>query len=357
MRAALASALAILMACAASAQGAVPADRLDAYFDALEKSGQVNGSFAVSERGVVRYRRSIGFAKIEKGVPEAADTGTRYRIGEVSRLFTAALALQLAERGSITLDNRLAEFYPDLPNAIDITYRNLLQQRSGLSDYTQAPDFETWRATPRTKTQMLEVISRGGVRFPPGERTENSHTNYLLIGYMLEKVDGRPYDEILVRQILGKLGLVRTYFAGAGTARSLESQSYRWTPEGWHPDTESDATVDGGARGVVSNANDLAVYLDALFAGRVVTPHSLATMRGEDGNPGIGLKAVEVAGEAGFGERGAIESFTAFAYHFPARKISIAWTSNASRVPLDRILDETARIVFKGGRQVVPVRE
>ncbi len=349
MRAALAAALALLIT-TASAQSPVPVGRLDAYFDALEESGTVNGSFAVSERGVVRYRRSIGFAKIENGVPEAADTGTRYRIGEVSRLFTATLALQLAERGTITLDNRLAEFYPDLPNAIEITYRNLLQQRSGLSDYTLAPDFDTWRATPRTKSQMLDVISREGVRFAPGERTEDSHTNYLLIGYMLEKVDEHSYDDVLARRILGKLGLVRTYFAGTGAAKSLESESYRWTEEGWQPEIENDPTVDGGARGIVSNANDLAVYLDALFAGRVVTPHSLARMRGEDGDPGLGLGTVEVDGVTGFGERGAIESFTAFAYHFPDRKISIAWTGNASRMPLDQILDETARIVFKRGK-------
>ncbi len=347
MRGGLVSALAACMMSVASAQSSVPGGRLDAYFDSLEKSGAVSGSFAVSERGVVRYRRSIGFATIENGVPQPADAGTRYRIGGVSRLFTAALALQFAERGKITLDNRLAEFYPDLPNAIEITYRNLLQQRSGLSDYTQAPDFGAWRTAPRTQAEMLAVITRGGVRFPPGERAEVNDTNYLLIGYMLEKVDERSYDDILTRQILGKLGLVRTYFAGTGLAATLESRSYRWTGEGWQPEVESDPTVDGGARGVVSNANDLAMYLDALFAGKVVTPHSLATMLGENGNAGIGLESVEMAGATGFGARGAIEAFEVFAYYFPERRVAIAWTGNAARMPVDRILEETAGIVFK----------
>jgi CubicO group peptidase (beta-lactamase class C family) len=350
MRPALWPALALFMCGMASAQTSVPAGRLDAHFDALEKSGMVNGSFAVSERGVVRYRRSIGFARIENGIPQAADPGTRYRIGEVTRLFTAALALQFAERGTITLGNRLAEFYPDLPNALEITYRDLLQQRSGLAEYSGANGFGTSPGTPRSRAEVLAAIGEGGVRFPPGQRVEATDTNYLLIGYMLEKVDDRPYADILVRQIAGRLGLVRTYFAGTGIAKTLESESYRWTQEGWRQEARRDPSLDGGARGIVSNANDLVMFMDALFAGKIVTPHSLATMRGEEGNPPIALMPVEVAGVSGVGERGSIEAFDAFVYHFPDRRISIAWTGNASRIPVDQILEESARIIFKRGK-------
>src|SRR4051812_42724682 len=74
------------------------AKKLDAYFDALALQGTVNGSIAISERGATRYRRSVGFATIENGVPRPADAGTRYRIGAVTRLFTAALTFQLAEQ-------------------------------------------------------------------------------------------------------------------------------------------------------------------------------------------------------------------------------------------------------------------
>ena len=292
---------------AAPAQNWAPAAKLDSYFSNNE--GLINGSFAVAERGVVRYRRPVGFAKIENGIPESTDSGARYRIGPVSRLFTAVLVLQFAERGSITLDNRLAEFFPDERGAIDTTYRQMLRSHD-----------------------------------EPADR------NYLLLGRMLEKVAERPFADILVRQIAGKLGLARTYFAGAGTARTLEAASYHWTPEGWRADPGADPAVTGGASGIVSNAADLVIFMDALFAERLVTAHSLASMRGDDGNPGIGMEPATIAEVSAFCARGGFESFEAAVCHFPERKISIAWTGNASRVPLDQLLDETARIVFKRGK-------
>ena len=116
------------------------------------------------------YRRAVGFARIANGQQEPTDDATRYRIGPASQLFTAALAMQLVEGASITLDSKLAEFYPDLPNALDITYRDLLQHRSGLADYTGVADFERWRTTPKTHAEILQIIAAAGAKFPPRER-------------------------------------------------------------------------------------------------------------------------------------------------------------------------------------------
>jgi CubicO group peptidase (beta-lactamase class C family) len=319
--------------------------KIDAYLNGLQAQGQVNGSIAISERGVLRYKRSLGFATLDHGIPNSADAGTRYRIGAVTRIFTAALTFQLAERATLTLDNKLAEFYPELPNAIDITYRNVLQQRSGLSNYTSAAGYDTWRLAPRTRAEMLKVIIDGGVKFPPGERVEVNDTNYLLLGYVLEKVYERSYDDILRREIANKLGLVRTYQAGTGGSTTLEATSYRWTPEGWRPAAENDPSVDGGASSLVSNATDLVTFMDALFAGKVVTMYNLGAMRGDEDARPIGLRPVEISGHAGFGERGTTAAFEAAAYHFPDQKISIAWTGNAAQVPVDQILGEVLKLV------------
>ena len=349
----LLAALLLVTSGAASAADAVPAatKKLNAYFDALQAQGTVSGSIAISERGVLRYQRSIGFATVENGIPQPADTGTRYRIGPVTKLFTAVLTMQLAEQASITLDNKLAEFYPDLPNAIAMTYRNLLQQRSGLAHYTDAPDFDTWRNTARTHAEMLDVITAGGARFAPGERVEKNDTNYLLLGYVLEKIYERSYDDIVRRQITSKLGLVRTYYAGTGGSSTLESISYQATPDGWRAEVDRDPSIDGGAGGMVSNATDLVTFMDAVFTGKLVTPYSLESMRDQSGGSGIGLWPRTLAGNSALGESGNIGSFNACVYHFPDKKISIAWTSNASRVPMDEILEEALRLIFEKGRK------
>ncbi len=168
---------------------------------------------------------------------------------------------------------------------------------------------------------------------------------------MLEKIHERPYADIVARQIGNRLALVRTYYAGSGGSTSLESISYRWTADGWRPETNNDPSIDGGAGGMISNASDLATFMDALFAGQVVSPHNVGSMRGEDGAPGLGLQPAQIAGVAGFGARGNSASFNAAVYHFPDRRVSISWTSNASRVPIDEILTEVVSLTLGEARK------
>jgi len=332
-----------------------PAERLDAYFDALARNDLTSGSIAISENGELRYQRVIGFARIHDGRRDPADVVTRYRVGTVTELFTAALVMQLAEKASIMLDSPVAEFYPDLPNALRIKYRDLLDHRSGLIDYTDEPTFEAWRRTPRTQAQMLEVITIPGKSFEARERVEESSSNYLVLGYVLEKVYERPYDQVLKRQIVDKLGLQRTYMAGAGS-EALESQSYRPKLDGsWGAVPDSDPTVHGGAAGMVSTAADLVRFMDALFAGKVVSPDSLASMRNQDDGSGLGLWPYDVAGQPGFGHRGRVDAYRACVYYFPQRKLSIAVTTNASLLPIDELADEVLTTVFDRRHQPPPL--
>jgi D-alanyl-D-alanine carboxypeptidase len=341
------------------ADGWAPAKKLDAYFDALAKNDLTSGSIAISENGVVRYQRTLGFARLDHGRPEPADEVTRYRVGSVTKLFTAVLVMQLVEKASIMLDSRVAEFYPDLPNALKLTYRDLMKHRSGLVDYTDEPTFNTWRTTPRTHEQMLDVIATGGASFTPRERVEYNNSNYLVLGYMLEKVYGRSYGEIVRRQISDKLGLQRTYLAGTGKA-SLESLSYQPNLNGsWGQVADSDPSIHGGAAGMVSTSLDLVRFIDALFAGKLVTQQSLTSMLNQDDDSGMGLWVYDVAGQSGFGHRGRIEGFRACVYHFPQRKLSIAVTTNASLLPIDELVDEVLATLFERGHQppaLVPVK-
>jgi CubicO group peptidase (beta-lactamase class C family) len=349
-----AAALVLLVFLAATAGAASPSfssgKKLDAYFDALAKHQLANGSIAITEKGVPVYQRSVGSAIISPQGNEAADDATRYRIGPVSELFTAALVMQLVEGASITLDSSLAEFFPDLPNALEITYRDLLQHRSGLANYTAAPDFETWRRTPKTHADLLKIIAAAGARFPPRARVEYNDSNYLLLGYVLEKVRERSFDDILQRQISARLGLARTYYAGGGIT-SLESVSYRVSPAGWAAQVPTDPSIHGGAGGLVSTPGDLVTFIDALFSGKVVSEHSLASMRSQEGGSGMGLWPYQQAGQIGFGHAGGIERFRTCVYYFPDRKLAISYATNAALIPMDEIVDESLSLIFERGRK------
>jgi len=327
-----------------------PAQRIDAYLDALAKQELANGSLAISEKGQLKYQRAIGSAVIAPGGNEPADTGTRYRVGSVSELFTAALVMQLAEGGSITLDNKLAEFFPDVPNALDITYRDLLAHRSGLADYTSAPDFDTWRTTPQTQSEMLERIATSMPRFPPRQRQDYSSTNYLLLSYLLEKVYDKPYAALVRLRIADKLGLARTYYGQHMNARRHEALPYEWKSGAWVPARETDPALHLGAGGMVSSPADLVRFIDALFAGKVVSPTSLDSLRGAHGTA-LGLPSFDLAGRKAFGHSGRIDQYRAFVYHFPDTGISVSYAANASVLPPDELVDEVIALIFDRARR------
>ena len=330
---------------AGAADSWAPSKKLDAWFDQLTKDGRVNGSIAISEKGSTRYSRSLGFARLQNGEPEPADPGTRYRIGPVSRLFTAILVMQLAEKASVTLDTPLAEFYADVPNALLITYRDLLQERSGLADYFDAADFAAWRTQPRTEAQMLATISAAGTKFKPRERTEYSHSNSLLLGYVLQKVRNRTYEDMLAQSI-ARLGIARTHFADA-KGSSLEAFAYQSTPTGWAAVPPSDPSVLGGAGGVVSNAGDLVQVMDALFADKLVSAQSLETMSNPDAP--IVLQTRAIAGASGVGLQGGVDGFSAAVYYFPDRRLAFAMTSNGAAVPFDTLVDQVLTAILQRG--------
>jgi CubicO group peptidase (beta-lactamase class C family) len=342
--------LVLLLAGNANAADLVPAAarNLNAYFDSLAREKLANGSIAISEKGVVGYQRSVGHASIAPGGTEPADTNTRYRIGSVTKLFTAALTMQLVERASITLDSKLAEFFPTLPNALDITYRDLLQHRSGLSDYTEAPGFEQWRARPKPPAELLTLIAGGGARFAPRERLEYNNSNYLLLGYILEKIYDRPYADIVRQRISDKVPLTRTEFGAEMGGMPI---SYEKTPQGWKAIPSTDAALHGGAGSLTSTPTDLVRFVDALFAGRVVSRQSLSSMRDQSTGTGLGLWEYTVSGKTGLGHGGAMESFRACVFHFPEQKISIAYATNAPLLSMTEIVDEVLALVFDSRRK------
>jgi D-alanyl-D-alanine carboxypeptidase len=328
----------------------VPKAKLDAYFDALEKHALANGTIAISQAGVVRYERTVGFEAVGARGPEPTEPGTRYPVGSITQLFTAVLTMQLVESASIGLDSRLAEFFPELPNALDISYRDLLQHRSGLADIARRPDFEEWRTMPHARAEILERITAAGAQPGPRGRHEHSVTNYLLLGYILEKVYEKPYAVILRRQIIDKVGLPRTTYGGLQTERRLEAQPYEFDAGNWVPQRRTDPDLLPGASGIVSTPADLVLFMDQLFAGRFVTPASLDTLRGRDA-PAVGLPAMVRAGRTMHGHCGRVDGFHSCVFHIPEARLSVAYASNAPLLPVGEIIDEAVALTFERGRR------
>ena len=168
--------------------------RLDSLFQYLSTGDLAIGSLAITQNGKMIYQRSFG---------KDQTPSTEYRIGSITKVFTAVLTYQLIDAGRLALSDRLSLFFPDLPNADKITIAQLLGHRSGLANFTNNTDFDTWKDQPKTHAELLEIISRQKPDFEPDAKADYNNSNYLLLGYIAEKLYGLSYQSILTNRSSG----------------------------------------------------------------------------------------------------------------------------------------------------------
>lgn len=297
--------------------------RLDAYFDTLANNNRFMGKVAISHNGELLYTKTVGFIDIEQELK--ADENSKYRIASVSKAFTAVLVFQAIEENKLKLNQTIDKFFPDIKNAKQITVSNLLNHRSGLlPDILNDNSFD-W-GQPRTEQEMIEIISKAGSEYKPGKKARYSNTSFVVLTYILEKIYQKPYSEILEEKIVRPIGLKNTYFGKKINTEDNESKSYRHYS--WVLQFETDMSALTGAAGVVSTADDLTRFSDALFTGKLISTNSLEKMKSLKDNYGMGLFPFSFDGKTGFGHMGDRDGFKAFFAYFPDSKVSIAFTAN-----------------------------
>src|SRR5579871_803642 len=168
--------------------------KFDSFIHSLSSKELAMGSLAISKKGNL-YQKALGYSFINDQKKKVANIETRYRIGSISKMFTATMIFQLIDEGKINLDNTLSHYFPDLPNANKITIANLLYHRSGLHDYTHDTDFENWMDKPKTHEELLKIVKEKGVDFEPDTKADYCNTNYLILGYIIEKLGKGGYED------------------------------------------------------------------------------------------------------------------------------------------------------------------
>jgi CubicO group peptidase (beta-lactamase class C family) len=204
--------LALALNCVVKAQD-INKSKLDSFFYALALHNKGMGSVAISSGGVLVYQKAIGYSQIKDDIKTRATINTKYRIGSITKMFTTTMIFQLIEEGNLSLSNALSTWFPKIPNAEKITIGEMLSHHSGLHNFTNDSSYLTYMTKPQTEAAMLAIIEKSPSDFEPGTKGEYSNTNFLLLGYIIEKITGKPYKEELKRRITSKIGLTDTYMA------------------------------------------------------------------------------------------------------------------------------------------------
>ncbi|MGI4874002.1 MAG: serine hydrolase domain-containing protein [Janthinobacterium lividum] len=300
--------------------------KLDSLLTGLAATKRMMGSVALTHDGQVVYSQAFGAAQLTP--PVAATPATHYRIGSITKVFTTVMIFQLIEEKKLTLSTPLATFFPQLPNAKTITIDQLLSHRSGLHSFTSDPAYESYLAQPKTQAELLAIIAQTTPDFAPDTKAAYSNSNFVVLGYIVEKLTRQPYAQALQQRIATKAGLKDTYYGGKIGSRPQEAFSYEPAAGSWKPATETDLSIPGGAGAVVSTPTDLDRFLTALFGGKLVAASSLAAMQTMRDHFGRGLFAMPFGTQPGYGHTGGIDGFTSQATYFPADKLALAVCSN-----------------------------
>ena len=183
------------------------AERIDAQVSTYHDYGLFNGVVLVAERGEPIYEKAFGEAVMEFDVAHTTDT--RFRIGSVTKQFTAALVLQQVEEGTIDLDATISEYVPEYPAAQGdvVTIHQLLAHTSGIPSYTGFPEIEEFKRDRFDPDSFITTFWDRELEFEPGSRWSYSNSGYYLLGVILERATGTPYDRLLRERILEPLGL------------------------------------------------------------------------------------------------------------------------------------------------------
>lgn len=301
--------------------------KLDEYFNVLEKNNKFMGSVAVSKNGTLLYQRSVGFSDVEGN--KKANEASTYRIGSISKTFTAVLVMKAVEQQLISLDQTIESYFPTIKNANSITIRHLLSHRSGIHNFTDDKDYLTWNTQLQTEKALMERLSALGSDFQPNSKFSYSNSNYVLLTFLLEKVMKDTYPSLLQKNILRPIGLKNTYVGGKVDVTKNESKSYTYR-DGWKAESETDMSIPLGAGAIVSNPTDINRFSEALFNGKIIQPESLAIMTNMKDNYGLGLFIIPFYDKQGYGHTGGIDGFSSVFSYFPEDKIGYSLTSNGT---------------------------
>ena len=311
--------------------------QVDALLSPVFKAGEPGAAVLVMKDGKPLVRKAYGMADLELGVPLQPEHV--FRIGSMTKQFTAVAILMLMERGQLALDDPLTKFLPDYPmQGRTVTVEHLLTHTSGIPSYTGLPE---WLPLLRKDMSVAEIIALSKDKpfeFEPGERWNYNNSGYILLGAIIEKVSGMGYEAFLQKHILDPLGLKSTHYGSA--TRIIPRRIPGYAPganNGFLNAEYLSMTQPYAAGSLLSSVDDLASWNEALLAGKLIkreslekawTPYKLKD--GSSARYGYGWGIGTVDGRRTISHGGGILGFSSDGILYPEDRLIVIMLTNST---------------------------
>ncbi|HMR89012.1 MAG TPA: serine hydrolase [Saprospiraceae bacterium] len=316
-----------------------PTDKaLIAKFDQLLsekfKSNETGATALISKKGQIIYKKAFGMANLELNVP--MQTENVFRIGSISKQFTAIAILQLMEQGKLSLQDDITKFIPDYPtHGHKITVEHLLTHTSGIKSYTNMIEFGPISRLDKKPEELIQFFKNQPMEFAPGTKWNYNNSGYFLLGYIIEKVSGKTYPEYIEENIFKALGMNNSYYGSDSKIIKNRAAAYGKDDKGFVNAEPLSMTLPYAAGSLQSTVEDLYKWNQAVQTYKLVkketldkafTPYVLADGKQTDYGYGWGIENIQ--GSTAIQHGGGIPGFLTKGIYLPKEDVFVAVFSN-----------------------------
>ena len=344
-------AILLLLASACLAQDNV--SRMEQVVQSYVDSKQFMGAALVARDGKVLLSKGYGFANLEWGV--ANSPASKFRLGSITKQFTAACILLLEERGKLKVDDPVKKYMTDAPAAWDkVTIFNLLTHTSGIPSFTGFPDYASTEAIATTPEKLVARFRDKPLEFQPGEKWNYSNSGYVLLGYLIEKISQQNYSEFVQENILTPLGMKDSGYDSNSAIILHRASGYAPSAKGTIHAGYIDMSIPFSAGALYSTTEDLLRWEQGLMGGKLLSAASLAKMTTPFKNDyAFGLAVHAVNGHKVIEHGGGIEGFNTDIAYYPEDKVTVVVLANLNGGVPETIANALAQVAH-GEKVVLP---
>jgi len=321
----------------------LPVAAMESLVDSLAKAQKINGVVFVASKGKVVFSKATGFSDLEKQTPN--QVGNVFQIGSVTKQITAAVIMQLQQEKKLSLSDPLSKYFSGFPNGDVITIRHLLNHTSGLYNYTNDTILLRSDVTrPRSREEMLKIFRSYPSDFAPGTKWNYSNTGYSMLGYIIEKIERKPYEAVVRQRIFTPLGMTHsgfdfTHLQDAGKTKGYFAIGY--------PSPVVDSTIAYSAGAVYSTVEDLYKWERGIRSGRILHDSSWKAVFTPTLNKyGYGWSIDTLFGRRATMHSGGIHGYTSYLLRFPEDDLVVILLDNGSSRELSKLSRNLAAIAF-----------
>ncbi|MES2923763.1 MAG: serine hydrolase [Verrucomicrobiota bacterium] len=308
-------------------------DGIKSHLGKLTTDNSPGMAVLVARHGRIVFQGGFGLADVEKRTPVTVET--KFRIGSVSKQFTAAAILRLADEGKLALTDPLEKFFPGFPKGV--TLQQLLTHTSGIHSYTDKPEFIGKVSKPVTPAELIASFRDDPPDFAPGAGFHYDNSGYFLLGEIVAKVSAKPFASCLQEMFFGPLGMKGTGIYQNATPPPGMAKGYSMVDGKATPALDWDMSWAGGAGALYSTVGDLFLWNEALFGGKILKPATLKEMTTPvklpdkiDGmNYGFGLVMSELKRLPAIGHGGGLNGWSSDLLRLPEQNCTVIALANA----------------------------